>query len=330
MECKCKRLKKIWQYMVVKGVILTMCWLQLLIGNVSSRNENHSLIFTSRWQKRVSYCCSRSASENCRKNQLKCRSIYHQSNYFSDVVALFVLFFTNWDQTENFLQSLGAMRGSTGPSESLRSLVEFRPWFHICHTCDFIFATFVILYLPPPPSSSPVDIFLRTSICHLTCVKVAPENICHLRCVKSAPDNQTAGGAKPSLFCNMPRFWDTLYFSVKKVFISASLKGRAALSAPLWSLSSQFMSSPSKLGRALAEICFSWICRKHFCCYVPEVFYTKVYSYRKFLLICQYENKHSLWHLLVSFCSLGHCGYRSHQKQLLCMCREGGGSFLWL
>ena len=207
-------------------------------------------------------------------------------------------FFTNRDQTENFLQSLGAMRGSTGPSESLRSLVEFRPWFHICHICDFIFATFVILYLPPPPSSSPVDIFLRTSICHLTCVKVAPENICHLRCVKSAPDNQTAGGAKPSLFCNMPRFWDTLYFSVKKVFISASLKGRAALSAPLWSLSSQFMSSPSKLGRALAEICFSWICRKHFCCYVPEVFYTKVYSYRKFLLICQYENKHSLWHVL--------------------------------
>merc|ERR1711934_962419 len=51
----------------------------------------------------------------------------------------------------------------------------------------------------------PVDIFLRTSICHLTCVKFAPEN-------------QTAGGAKPSLFCNMPRFWDTLYFSVKKVF----------------------------------------------------------------------------------------------------------------
>ena len=233
---ECKRLKKIWQYMVVQGVILTMCWLQLLIGNVSSRNENHSLIFTSRWQKRVSYRCSRSAPRTAEKISWSVAQFITKAVIFPTSSHCLCFFFTNRDQTENFLQSLGAMRGSTGPSESLRSLVEFRPWFHICHTCDFIFATFVILYLPPLPSSSPVDIFLRTSICHLTCVKVAPENICHLRCVKSAPDNQTAGGAKPSLFCNMPRFWDTLYFSVKKVFISASLKGRAALSAALISL----------------------------------------------------------------------------------------------
>jgi len=72
---------------------------------------------------------------------------------------------------------------------------------------------------------------------------LARTGICHFICVKAAPDNQTAGGAKPSLFCNMTRFLgpfvflrekrfvflreNFLYFSVKN-FISASLKAPSA------------------------------------------------------------------------------------------------------
>ena len=117
--------------------------------------------------------------------------------------------------------------------------------------------------------------------------------ICHLRCVKAAPDNQTAGGAlQPSLFCNMPRFLGQFVFLCEKFFISASLK--AAVSAPLCSLVNSCQVRP-RWGRgellqksALVEFVgkisvVTW-----------TIFYTKVYLYRKFLLICQYENKHSL------------------------------------
>ena len=189
-----RKLKETWQYMVVHGVILTKNCQKLLLGNVSSWNENSSLFLPQNGCALVTVAGGR--CQNCRKNQLKCRSIYHRSNYFCRRRRIICVFLPTETKLKTFCKV--SVRCGARPAwpESLRSLVQFRPWFHICHICDFIFTA--------PPSSSPRDISLKTSICHL-------------RCVKAGPDNQTADGAlQPSLFCNMPRFfWDSLYFSVK-------------------------------------------------------------------------------------------------------------------
>jgi len=189
--------------MVVQGVILTMSWLELLEGNVSSRNENCSLFLP---QNGKSYCCSRLLSKLPKKSVEVSLNLSPKQLFFPTSSHCLCFFSPTETKLKTFCKVSVRCGARPALPESLRSLVEFRPWFHICHICDFIFATFVISYLPllwfyichPPPSSSPVDIFLRTGICHF-------------RCVKAATDNQTAGGAKPSLFCKMP----CLYFSEK-------------------------------------------------------------------------------------------------------------------